>query len=163
MLRDPEVQQLLAENGIRNLAAKFSDVAVRFDLAGLREIWTPDAVWEIGPPLPARAAGIDAIVEMMKQLRPAFELFVQLTHSGTIEIAGDRARSRWIVQEVGRNENTHRNYNNYALYVDDLVRLDGRWLYKQRRYDYLWVDLETHLPGRSFALPDEVTNPLKLR
>ena len=39
--------------------ARFTDAVNQRDIAGFRELWTDDAVWEIGPPFQSRAEGLD--------------------------------------------------------------------------------------------------------
>jgi hypothetical protein len=144
------------ELAVRQLVARFSDVCVVDDTEGFRSLWAPNGVWEISAPFPTKAEGVDNVVALYTQLRSPFEVFIQMAHSGVVQIDGNRARARWVMQEVGRNLQTGRNYNNFGLYSDSLVRLPEGWRFAKRSYQYLWLDIETRIPGSHLSVPDEV-------
>ena len=87
------------ELSIGNLVARFTDAVNERDIAGFRQLWADDAVWEIGPPLQSRAEGIDEIVALLRRLLQAEQYFMQMTHSGVVEIKGDRATARFVERE----------------------------------------------------------------
>lgn len=130
------------ELAIRDLVARFADCAIRRDLTGFSALWTEDAVWTIGDPLPSRAEGRDAIVAMLDGLLGNLSFFVQLVHSGVVSITNSDAQGRWLVQEVGRLK-SGQPYHNYAFYEDRYRLDDGVWRFVSRVYDYLWLDQET--------------------
>lgn len=150
-----QVQRLTDEAEVRALAAAFSDACNRGDVADFRKLWTDDAVWEIGDPLPAQAVGIAAIAQMLEGLLAAWEFFVQMTHSGVVTIDGDHARARWTVQETARGRGGDRCYNNFALYEDEMVRTQAGWRFTRRKYDYIYLD-DAELHGKSFRLPADL-------
>ena len=138
------------ELSIRNLVARFTDAVNERDTDAFRRLWTDDAVWEIGPPLPARAEGIDAIVAMLVRLLEPKTLFIQLTHSGVITIAGENtATARFTERERGKGLQDY--YENLAVYRDEFERGPQGWRFKRRYYEYRYLDT-TAFPGAAFDL-----------
>jgi ketosteroid isomerase-like protein len=134
---------------IRNLAARFTDAVNERDANSFRQLWTNDAVWEIGPPLSARADGPEAIVEMFVRLLEPKSLFIQLTHSGVIDFNGDdTATARFTERERGKG--LHDYYENLAVYRDDLARTSDGWRFKRRNYEYRYLDTSA-IVGDVFA------------
>jgi SnoaL-like domain len=144
------------EVAIRHLAARFADVCTVDDAEGFRALWTPDCVWEISDPFPIKAEGLDNVLQLYNQLRSPHEFFVQMPHAGVVRVDGAKARARWMMQEVGRNQKTGLNYNNFGLYLDTLVRADNGWLFAKRSYQYIWVDTSTQIVGQSLEIPASV-------
>ena len=136
------------ELSIRNLVARFTDAVNERDIAGFRQLWTDDAVWEIRPPLQSRAEGVDEIVALLRRLLQAEQYFMQMTHSGVIEIKGDRATARFVERERGRGESSY--YDSLAVYEDVLVREADGWRFAKRFYRYRFLD---HSPFGGEAFP----------
>ena len=124
---------------IRDLAARFTDGANERDYTAFGELWTPDAVWEIGPPLPSRAVGVDAIVDLLRRLLTPQRIFLQMTHSGVVDFHGpDRATARFVERERAKGD--HGFYENLAVYHDEVVRTASGWRFRRRYYDYRYLD-----------------------
>lgn len=127
------------ELAIRNLAARFTDAVNERDVDAFRQLWTDDAVWEIGPPTSVRADGVDAITKLWLSLLEPKTLFIQLTHSGVIDFTGrDSATARFTERERGRGEDDY--YENLAVYRDELARTPNGWRFKSRKYEYRYLD-----------------------
>lgn len=137
------------ELSIRNLAARFTDAVNERDVAAFRQLWTNDAVWEIGPPLQSRAEGVDEIAALLSRLLEAEQYFMQMTHSGVIEIKGDRATARFVERERGRGESSY--YDCLAVYEDVLVREGNGWLFAKRFYRYRFLD-RSPFGGEAFTV-----------
>ena len=137
------------ELSIRNLAARFTDAVNERDLASFRQLWTDDAVWEIGPPLQSRAEGVEEIVALLRRLLQAEQYFMQLTHSGVIEVKGDRATARFVERERGRGESSY--YDRLAVYEDVLVRKADGWRFAKRFYRYRFLD-QSSFGGEAFPV-----------
>ena len=137
------------ELSIRNLAARFTDAVNERDLASFRQLWTDDAVWEIGPPLQSRTDGVEEIVALLRRLLQAEEYFMQLTHSGVIEVKGDRATARFVERERGRGESSY--YDSLAVYEDVLVRKADGWRFAKRFYRYRFLD-QSPFGGEAFPV-----------
>src|SRR5258708_40051002 len=101
---EERLQAVEDELSIRNLVARYTEAVNQRDLAAFRQLWTDDAVWEIGPPLQSRADGIDEIVALLRRLLQAANYFMHMTRSGVMEIRGDRATPRVVERERGRRE-----------------------------------------------------------
>lgn len=124
---------------IQRLAARFSDAVNERNVEAFRGLWRSDRpIWEIGPPLHSRAEGIDQIVAMLRRLIQAEQYFMQMTHSGVIEIKGDQATARFVERERGRGESSY--YDNLAVYEDVLVREADGWRFAKRSYRYRFLD-----------------------
>jgi hypothetical protein len=137
------------EVAIRNLAARFTDAVNERDVDAFRKLWTDDAVWEIGPPLSARADGVGTIAEMFVRLLEPKTLFIQLTHSGVINFTdNDSATARFTERERGKG--LHDYYENLAVYRDELVRAPNVWRFKSRKYEYRYLDTSA-FSGAVFA------------
>ena len=137
------------ELSVRNLVARYTDAVNERDIAAFRQLWTYDAVWEIGPPLQSRADGIDEIVALLRRLLQAEQYFMQMTHSGVIEIKGDQATARFVERERGRGESTY--YENLAVYEDVLVREADGWRFAKRSYHYRFLD-QNPFGGNAFPI-----------
>ena len=137
------------ELSIRNLVARYSDAVNQRDLVAFRQLWTSDAVWEIGAPLQASAHGVDEIVALLRRLLQAEKYFMQMTHSGVIEVNGDRATARFVERERGRGESTY--YDSLAVYEDVLVREAEGWRFAKRYYQYRFLD-QSPFGGEAFPV-----------
>ena len=135
---------------IQGLAAKFSDAVNERNVEAFRRLWKSDCpIWEIGPPLQSRAEGIDEIVAMLRGLMQAERYFMQMTHSGVIDIKGDQATARFVERERGRGESTY--YDNLAVYEDVLVREADGWRFAKRSYHYRFLD-QNPFGGNAFSI-----------
>lgn len=139
---------VVAELAIRDLVSQFALVTLdpTIDFAGL---WAPDAYWSLSDPFPAEAKGVDEIAELAANIGGGWEFFVQFVHSGQINVKGKTATGRWTIQEVARND--ARNYNNYAVYDDEYKVVNGKWVFSERKYKYIYLD-ESPIPGESFPV-----------
>lgn len=142
----PQPDQVADEMAIRGLAHAFADAVNRRDAAAFESLWDDNGVWEIGAPLHSKAEGSMSIADQFLKLWDAMEFFVQQVHSGLVTIDGDRAKSRWSVQETGRRRDGG-PYNNHAFYEDEMVKRDGSWRFMRRNYRYVWLDLKSTIGG----------------
>ena len=151
MNNDATVNDILTalqdEREILNLLARFDDAAVRNDLAEFAELWTADAVWEIGEPVPMRAKGIVAITEFLRNSRGFNEFFFRMTgrpvfvaHEGYISL---RSTTIELAGRAGK-----RAYANVALYEDEVEKVGGHYKFRHRSYRYIWVDTDMELNGQ---------------
>ena len=74
---------------------------------------------------------------------------MQMTHSGVIEIKGDRATARIVERERGRGESTY--YDCLAVYEDVLVREADGWRFAKRFYQYRFLD-QSPFGGEAFPV-----------
>ncbi|NVO32278.1 nuclear transport factor 2 family protein [Hymenobacter lapidiphilus] len=145
-----DIQQLQDEFAIRKLAEQYSDAANRVDAGLFRALWTADAEWIIGPPISRQFVGLDNIVTAFDHLLNSWDFFVQLSTSAHIQVTGATATANFYVNEIARSQpdGTNSNYN-LARYTDELVKVDGAWLFRKRDYRVLYLD-QTPLTGTAF-------------
>ncbi len=150
---EEKVERIEDEVAIRGLVARFADGETRNDQDYVRKLWVADGVFTINEPNLTTFFGVDAIMNFLSQLRGSKEFFVQLIHSGIIEINGSTASARWLVREVARGGDKF--YQTLGLFTDELVKHEGCWLFRERAYHYVSLDLSP-FPGDTFALPLEL-------
>jgi ketosteroid isomerase-like protein len=134
-----DLETLLAEAEIRNLGHRFADAVNRNDAQALAALWAEDGRWIIDPPMGVRAAGPADIGALFARLMGCWTFFHQVPHQSPIQVAGETATARMYMHEIGifKNGRTHRNWSEY---IDRYRRVDGRWLYAERHYRFLYVD-----------------------
>lgn len=148
---EQRLQQLEDESAIRNLVARFADAAMTADYEGFKTLWTDNGKWTIHEPFFTSAEGNQKIDEMLITLRTGRGFFVQLVHSGVVQLNDDNATARWIMRETSEGPGDA-FYNNFAVYIDSLVKIDNEWKFAQRDYHYMWIDTGA-FPGDIFELP----------
>ncbi len=143
---------MLAEFEIRRLADHYADAANRVDAGLFASLWTPDAEWLIGPPINQHFRGREQVLVAFTHLLGSWDFFVQLSTSAAITVTGDTATANFYVNEIARArpDGTNSNYN-LARYSDELVRVDGTWLFKKRDYQVLYLD-QKPLTGSAFKV-----------
>jgi len=154
--RKLQMMDRLDEGAIRNLASRFADAINRLDRDAFATLWWEDAVWELTAPHAMFESGIENVLAMYDRLLSGWAFFVQLVHSGVIEVDGTEARARWTMREFARSESANRSYDNLAIYDDTLECRNSVWRFKKRRYCYVWVDDEP-ITGRAFKLPADIS------
>src|SRR4051794_21359429 len=118
---------------IRELIEDYADAVNRLDPPDWASTWTADAQWFIRDDSPQ---GREAIAALW-QGKVAPIAAVRFTATpGAIDVEGDTATARvWVIEdlelEAGRRRLIHGRYD------DDLVRQDGRWWFRRRRYTFL--------------------------
>ena len=144
------LQLLEDENAIRDLSFAFADAANRVDADAFRALWTPDGVWTIGPPINQTFTGQDAVVDAFQHLLGSWDYFIQKVVGGVVMLDGDRATARFYVNEEAQDKQKVGNYN-LSQYVDELQKIDGKWHYKSRSYEVIYLD-QTPRNGQFFPL-----------
>ena len=155
MTNEQDLSNIKDELEIKNLAARFSDAANRRDSEAFGKLWTKNAEWRVLEPFPFHAEGAENIARKFREMLNHFEMFAQMTHTGLVEISGEKAVSRWTVQEMLKGKDGKIFQNNVAMYTDELEKTNGEWLFASRTYHYIYFD-ESELRGRAFALPAEL-------
>jgi len=156
---EQRLQHLEDEAAIRELVARFADAATRGDHKTLRSLFKPDAVFTIGEPFAVICKGIDEIGALLHKLRDGKDFFVEFIHSGLIQLDGNTASARWLVREVGLGPGKigagKSYYNNFGFFIDELEKVDGKWLFKTRTYPYLDTDAFT---GKAVTLSAHISS-----
>jgi ketosteroid isomerase-like protein len=134
---------------IEALRAEFSDAAMMRDRARLASLFTPDGALRM-PNVPAEAVGPEQIRVQGERLQSQWDVFVQTTHPGVIQLDGDTATGRAYIQEVVRTLDGRQGLN-FAIYHDRYQRTPDGWKFSERVYEVRYLDT-TPLAGS--APPD---------
>lgn len=118
---------------IHELRANFTDAAMMNDHDRFVSLFTPDGSLRI-PAAGVQAQGPEQLRALCTQRETNFELFVQLSHPGTVEIDGDTGHGRAVLGEIIRLRNgvSHRNW---AIYHDRFARTEAGWRFTERLYE----------------------------
>lgn len=152
---ESRIQRIEDERAIRDLVSRFANSCSPPNYDAFSKLWAPgregqQPVWTLTEPFPMSASGIDEIMGMLVRLLKPRNFFVQLVHSGVIEIDGDRASGRWIMREVAKGPG-ETYYNNFAIYEDEMEKTGGNWYFTRRDYKYMFLD-SSSFEGRVFPL-----------
>lgn len=114
---------------IQQLYARYSDAIMRNDAETFGSCWSDDAYWLL---LGNEYHGKEAIVQAYSNAVGGTDFIMHLAFSPLISISGKKARVRSQVQEIlhfsgGGAMIILANYN------DELHRIDGQWLFADRR------------------------------
>ncbi|MBX5443430.1 MAG: nuclear transport factor 2 family protein [Solirubrobacteraceae bacterium] len=124
---DRLLARLLDREAIRDLLARYPQAFDDRDWAAWEELWTEDVVWVVDG---TEIVGLDAVREFMVACLPPDYGSKHLCGNPVIELAenGATAHARTDVVWIAANyENTI-----VARYVDDLVKVGGRWRIRRR-------------------------------
>ena len=135
---------------IRELIELYSDAVTRRDWNTAGAVFAEDAVWTIGAPTNVELRGRAAIAKGVADMVGAFEVFVQMTHSIVVELHGDRATARTIVNGFGRLRDRSRGTFTLGTYHDVLTRNGDGWLFQSRRFEPIFIDTAVPL-GTAFG------------
>jgi ketosteroid isomerase-like protein len=140
---------LAAQLEIHNLTASFTGAVNRGASADLARLFTADGAWYV--PGLAPVVGHAAIAAQLDGLLGRFTRLIQLTHSGTVEVGGDRASAVWYISERAQDE-AGTTYEFTGVYSDDLTRTEAGWRFRERRFDFLYRS-KSNAPGKWYPHP----------
>ena len=123
---------------IEALRGEFTDAAMMRDRPRMAALFTPDGVLRM-PNVPIELVGRDEIRAGGERLQSRWDIFVQTTHSGTIQLDGDTATGRAYLQEIVRTVDGHQGVN-YAIYHDRYQRTGDGWKFTERIYEVRYLD-----------------------
>ena len=133
---------------IKDLVVRYSDAATRGDWDAFAECWMTDGVWITLPPIDQHVVGIDAILADVQSSIPTTDFFVQTTHGAVVTLDGpDRARSTTTIHALARKTGVF-SIENFGVYYDDVVKVDGRWRFARRCLQPVYMDMTEH-PGQA--------------
>lgn len=134
------LQLVKDELEIRALAEKFSDAANRKDGNQFQSLWAKDAIWKIGPPIDIEFKGQENMGTSVTHMLELWDFFVQLSGPGVVSINGDKATARFYVNEIARKADDKSGNYNLSMYEDELVKENGKWLFKKRTYNTIYQE-----------------------
>jgi ketosteroid isomerase-like protein len=123
---------------IEALRGEFTDAAMMDDHERLAALFTPGGAVRI-PDADLEVVGHEEIRAMGAQRQTRMEFFVQTTHPGTIQLAGDTASGRAYLCELIRLRDGS-SHLNYAIYHDQYQRTADGWKFTERVYEIRYLD-----------------------
>jgi ketosteroid isomerase-like protein len=128
---------------IEALRGEFTDAVMTGDYDRLASLFTEDGAVRM-PHINAEATSREQIRAAVERLQALWDVFVQNSHPGYLEIDGDTAVGRTYMSELmhGRGGSNR----NYAIYHDRYARTPDGWRFAERVYEVRYVD-STPLPG----------------
>lgn len=143
--------QILADRvEIEALRAEFTDSGMMHDYDRFAYLFTPDGALRM-PHIDVAFAGREEIRAAVERLQGLWEVFVQSTHPGAIQLMGDTAVGRTFIEEYGRMRDGS-SHLNYAIYHDRYQRTPDGWKFAERVYEVRYLDT-TPLAGSAPAPP----------
>jgi hypothetical protein len=121
---------------IQNLVARYADAVTRRDFDALAAVFSPDAVWDVTGGTMLRFEGAD-LVPGIRGVVEKSNFLAQVHSPAIVEIDGDRASSRVTALEVGEIQAYGLRFEQFGVYEDSLRKIDGRWLFTERRFKAL--------------------------
>jgi ketosteroid isomerase-like protein len=129
------MEKIAAELAIRNLVGQYADAVNRRDKDDWAKVWAEDGVWVL-PDLmntgdPKIMKGRNNVVDVWYNTMQLFSFVMHIVYSGTIDVQGDTATSRWYISEnlIG-TDGEHMTL--FGVYNDENVKVEDKWLYKKR-------------------------------
>ena len=141
---------------IQQLYAKYSDAIMRFDTEAFGALWAEDGFWFL---LGKEYKGKETIIQAYSNTVAAADFVMHLAISPVILLNGDKAKVRSQVQEI-----VHFSGGGAVIilgnYNDELVKVDGEWLFADRRISVRYSG-PFSMDDNAFApLPPEADKPL---
>ena len=133
-MSDPDDEGRAADHlAILNLLSRYANSVTLGNLDEDEELFTSDAVVEVGPPVNARIEGAPAIASWRRTAAAGLELLVLSTYSAEVRFLGtDRAevvsQSREMIRAAGDAGSTV----SQAIYTDSVVRAGTGWRFAHR-------------------------------
>jgi len=133
-----DLQAIADRFEIEALRGEFTDAGMTRDCDRLASLFTHDGVVRI-PDINAEAVSRAEIRAGIQRLQGLWDYFVQTTHPGTIQLAGDTASGRAYLAELGRLRDGGSQLN-YAIYHDRYRRTGDGWRFTERVYEVRYLD-----------------------
>jgi len=133
-----DMQLSLDRVEIEALRAEFTDAAMMNDHRRLVALFVPDGAIRI-PDADIEAVGHEQIERLAIEREQRFDVFVQNTHPGAVEIDEDGAIGRAYLCELIRLRGGA-SHLNYAIYHDRYRRTPDGWRFAERTYEIRYLD-----------------------
>ncbi|GAB3759536.1 nuclear transport factor 2 family protein [Microlunatus parietis] len=146
------LEELADRLAIEALRVDYTDAATERDHDRLIALFTEDGVYRI-PDGGIEYLGRDQLRAGQLQLAAVWEFFVQDTHQGPIELAGDTATGRVPTFELGRFRDG-RSMVNYGTFHDRYRRTADGWRFAEREYRIRYFDPSPLAGGPRVELPE---------
>lgn len=118
---------------IRELVERWSDGTNNHDWTALEELFTDDAIWDVGEPLNFTVQGSRQIVAVLREKLQPTKYMVQTPHAIIVRVQSGTATARSTIHEVCRfSDDT--GLEVVGTYFDELVKESGSWRFRRRNY-----------------------------
>jgi ketosteroid isomerase-like protein len=134
---------------IEALRGEFTDAAMMRDWDRAASLFTHDGALRMH----VEFAGREEIRAGIEEQQGRLDYFVQNTHPGVIQLAGDTASGRAYMSELIRLRDGS-SHLNYAIYHDRYQRTPDGWKFTERAYEIRYLDttpLAGSVPGSDRA------------
>ncbi len=118
-------------DAIRDLYGSYSDASSCGDVERFLACFAEDGQWNTHI---FSRSGKAELLAQWEELWIAFERVGFLSEIGSIEVDGNTASCRCVAREIIRLKSGGL-YKLIGQYTDQLVRVDGNWLFRKRDYD----------------------------
>jgi hypothetical protein len=138
---DAELRSMLDQFAVGRLQAAYGDAVSRRAWDEVPAMFAPHCTVELDlrDATTRTVTGGEAMTAFIAASIERFEFFEFALLNSVVDIAppGDVATGRLYMWELRQDRETGRWSNAYGLYRDRYQRLDGRWLFAERRYSSL--------------------------
>jgi ketosteroid isomerase-like protein len=123
---------------IRELLEAYADAVCVVDANAWGATWAEDSVWEL-PDYPqiGQIAGKSNIVAAWIAAMAQYPGVIFISTPGSIVVTGDEAVVRSYTSEVFDDRTNGKTTRDRGRYDDIVIRQDGRWLFRKRRFKKL--------------------------
>ena len=120
------------------LRAEFSDAVLTRDFDRLASLFTEHDGTVRMPHIDVVFTGREQIRAGVARLQALWDVFVQHSHPGALQIDGDTASGRtYMTEQMHGRPGSNRNY---GIYHDRYRRTPEGWRFAERVYEARWVD-----------------------
>jgi len=145
-MTDHSIQGMLDRFAIRETIEAYSNCVNRRDWENLARVFTSDGAWIVrSPGMDLDIAGAANIANTIAEALKHAELFVQFPSAVSVVVTGDTATATSVINEVLSFGGTRKFL--YGHYDDKLVKEDGRWKFRERRFRCFY-QADEPLPGQ---------------
>jgi uncharacterized protein (TIGR02246 family) len=117
---------------IRKLKARYAAACDdNYDADAIAALFTEDAIWDGGSL--GKADGRAAIHKFFSRAAEFFPFAIHNVMNPIIDVEGDRATAQWYLLQPATMAKDNQAVWLAAVYHDDYVRHDGRWMFKHLR------------------------------
>ena len=123
---------------IRELLEAYADAVCEVDADAWGATWAEDSVWEL-PDYPqiGQITGRSNIIAAWIAAMAQYPGIIFIATPGSIVIEGERAAVRSYTSEVFDDQASGKTTRDRGRYDDIVIRQNGRWLFKKRRFKKL--------------------------
>ncbi len=124
---------------IHELVASYGDAVSRRDADAWGALWAQDGVWKL-PEIPGMESieGKDAILAAWIEGMKEFPFQINRQTLANVTVTGDTAKGDTYTSEVVKDkEGKPAHWHN--VYHDEYVKRDGKWLFKTRTLQILFI------------------------